>query len=185
MQAFSKWLFFKVLKWKFCTEDFPEIKKLVLIIAPHTSNLDFLMGRLIYYVLGRKPHFLIKKQWFRFPIGWIIKSLGGVPIDRENSYRSIRDIIGHFQNNDEFILNITPEGTRSRVNRWKRGFYTIAINVNIPILPSYIDYRKKEIGIGKLFMPSGNYDEDMKYLKQFYKNRTARHPEKFNSDCIR
>ncbi len=172
------------MKWKL-QGNFPEEKKFVLIIAPHTSNSDFLMGRLIFYVLNRKPYFLIKKQWFRFPIGWFIKKLGGVPVDRQSSNSSVRDIIRHFQSNDEFILNITPEGTRSRVNRWKKGFYSIATNANMHILPGYIDYGKKEIGVGTLFMPTGNYEEDMKPLKQFYSNRTARHPEKFNIDCIR
>lgn len=183
MQKFCKWFFYKLLGWHF-TDNFPPNKKLIVIIAPHTSNTDFLMGKLIFCVLGKKPHFMIKKQWFRPPIGWLIKALGGVPVDKTSTNGTVKSLIEHFKNDDEFFLNITPEGTRSRVKRWKKGFYKLSIQTGIPILPGYIDYGKKEISIGKLIFPSGNYETDSQYLKSFYKNITARHPENFNIDCI-
>ncbi len=169
--------------WQF-VGDFPSEKKLIVIIAPHTSNSDFLIGKLIFCVLGRKPHFMIKKQWFRPPIGWIIKALGGVPVDRTSSSGTIKSIISHFKNSNDFILNITPEGTRSKVEHWKRGFYKLSVQIGIPILPGYIDYKKKQIGVGKLIYPNGNYEVDRPYLKSFYQQVTARHPEKFDINCI-
>ena len=171
------------MHWRF-SGTFPENKTLIVIIAPHTSNADFLMGKLIFCVLGKKPHFMIKEQWFRPPVGWLIKALGGVPVDRTSSSGTIKLLIDHLKNDEEFILNITPEGTRSRVKRWKRGFYKLSLQTGIPILPGYIDYKKKEIGVGKLIYPTGNYNADSQYLKSFYKNITARHPENFNVDCI-
>ncbi|MCD6366701.1 MAG: 1-acyl-sn-glycerol-3-phosphate acyltransferase, partial [Bacteroidales bacterium] len=175
MQRFCKWIFFKLMRWNF-VDNFPDNKKLILIIAPHTSNMDFLMGKLIFCVLGKKPHFMIKEQWFRPPVGWLIKALGGVPVNRTSSSGMVKSLIEHLQNDEEFILNITPEGTRSRVKRWKRGFYKLSLQTGIPILPGYIDYGKKEIGVGKLIYPTGNYDADSQYFKLFYKNVTARHP---------
>ena len=183
MQWFCKWIFFKLMRWNF-VDNFPDNKKLILIIAPHTSNMDFLMGKLIFCVLGKKPHFMIKEQWFRPPVGWLIKALGGVPVNRTSSSGTVKSLIEHLQNDEEFILNITPEGTRSRVKRWKRGFYKLSLQTGIPILPGYIDYGKKEIGVGKLIYPTGNYDADSQYFKLFYKNVTARHPENFNVNCI-
>ena len=183
MQKLCKWIFFRLMKWQF-SDVFPENKKLILIIAPHTSNMDFLMGKLIFCVIGKKPHFMIKEQWFRPPIGWIMKAIGGVPVNRTSSSGTVKSLIEHLQNDEEFILNITPEGTRSRVKRWKRGFYKLSLQTGIPILPGYIDYKKKKIGVGKLIYPTGNYDADSQYLKSFYKNVTARHPENFNADCI-
>ncbi len=183
MQKFCKWLFTKIMGWRL-EGNFPTEKKLILIIAPHTSNADFLMGKLIFCVLGKKSHFMIKKQWFRPPVGWLIKALGGVPVDRANSSRTVKSLIEHFQNDEEFFLNITPEGTRSRVKKWKKGFYKLSLQTGIPILPGYIDYRKKEIGVGKLIYPTGNYEADIEYLRSFYKNVTPRHPENFDINCI-
>ncbi len=183
MQKLCKWIFFRLMKWQF-SDVFPKNKKLILIIAPHTSNMDFLMGKLIFCVIGKKPYFMIKEQWFRPPIGWIMKAIGGVPVNRTSSSGTVKSLIKHLQNDEEFILNITPEGTRSRVKRWKRGFYKLSLQTGIPILPGYIDYKKKKIGVGKLIYPTGNYDADSQYLKSFYKNVTARHPENFNADCI-
>ena len=124
MQRFCKWIFFKLMRWQF-TGTFPENKTQIVIIAPHTSNADFLIGKLIFCVLGKKPHFMIKEQWFRPPVGWLIKALGGVPVDRTSSSRTVKSLIEHLKNDEEFILNITPEGTRSRVKRWKKGFYKL------------------------------------------------------------
>jgi len=183
MQRFCKWIFFKLMGWHFVGQ-FPAEKKLILIMSPHTSNTDFLIGKMFFCALGRKPYFMIKKQWFRPPIGWITKALGGIPVDRTSSSNAVKSIISHFKNSNNFILNITPEGTRSKVKRWKRGFYKLSMQTGVPILPGYIDYKKKQIGVGKLIYPTGNYEADRQYLKSFYQNITARHPEKFDINCI-
>jgi len=184
MQQLCKWIFHKLLGWNF-TGEFPDQKKVIIIIAPHTSNADFLIGKLIFCVKRIKPYFLIKEQWFRPYIGWLTKALGGIPVSKTSNNSTVKFILKNLKQKKEFYLNITPEGTRSPVKRWKKGFYKLSLQTGIPILPGYIDYKKKEIGVGKLIYPSGDYNKDIQYLKSFYKDVTARHPEKFNINCIK
>ena len=185
MRFICRFIFFKLLGWH-QSDDFPAEKKLIVIMLPHTSNWDFLMGWLFYCSHGRKPRFLIKPQWFVFPVGWLVRAMGGVPIERgDKSAQSLLAIKKDIESSKEFLLNITPEGTRSRVNRWKKGFHLLARQLELPIMPGYLDYKKKEVGINPLFYVSDDFSKDAQFLKQYYEGVTARHPENFNIDCIR
>ncbi len=156
------------------------LKKCVIVAAPHTSNSDFFIGRLAFYILGLKQvHFFIKREAFKFPFKKLLLNAGGIPVDRANSSNLVIDIVERFKKEDTFYLVITPEGTRKKTNRWKMGFYHIAKEANVPIALAYVDYKKKEGGIAKLVEA-----KDEKPVKEevfsFYKTIHAKYPEKFN-----
>ncbi|MFA4851267.1 MAG: lysophospholipid acyltransferase family protein [Bacteroidales bacterium] len=178
-------IYLKLIGWKI-TGSFPEgLKKCVIIAAPHTSNLDFIIGRAGFYNLGiKRISFLIKKEMFKFPLGSIIKTLGGIPVDRGRSNNMVIAISKMFKEKENLFLIITPEGTRKYVENWKKGFYHIAINAKVPIVLSYVDYGKKEGGIGPVLYPTGNFEEDFKFIEDFYRTKTAKYPEMFNLSPI-
>ncbi len=157
-----------------------DIPRAVIIMAPHTSNLDFVIGRLAFFLYGIKPMILIKKEAFKGLPGLVLRWLGGVPVDRGHSQNTVKKITQEFERHDRFYLLITPEGTRRRVERWKKGFYFIALRARVPIFLGFLDYRRKEGGVGKMIYPSGDFDADFKIIQDFYRDKTARHPENFN-----
>lgn len=158
-------------------------KKCVFCVAPHTSNWDFILGRLCYSSLdlGMKPKFLIKKYWTDFPFGLIIKPLGGIGVDRGKKNNLVDSVAEQIKVSDVFHLAITPEGTRKRNTNWKRGFYMIAQKSNVPIMLAGIDYKSKTIILDDSFVSTGNMDEDIERIKQWYitNNIQGCHPENF------
>ncbi len=180
-------LFFKVLGWKVINK-LPYLSgKYIVIIAPHTSNWDFILGKLYYCSQGLKPKFMIKAQWFKPPVGWLIKSLGGVPVNRENAQGSVLPLIKEIEKSDSFILNITPEGTRKKVKKWKKGFYKIAMGTGLPIIMGKFDYKNKVLTISQeLFYPTGNYQKDAEIFYEFFKTgAVGKHPENFDPACVK
>lgn len=155
-------------------------KKSVVVMAPHTSNLDFLLGWLGYTSVGLKSHFLIKKEVFKWYSAWLIKGMGGIPVDRSHSSNVVMQVTEEFNRRKTFIVTITPEGTRRLNRNWKRGFYFIAHSAKVPIMLGFLDYKRKEGGFGYSFIPSGNYEKDYPILEEFYLTKTARYPENFN-----
>lgn len=170
----------RLFGWKVEADDMSEIKKAVIIMAPHTSNWDFLIGRLglMSRRIGIKT--MIKKESFWFPLGVLLRWLGAIPVDRAHSPKTVKAITGQFEKSREFILLITPEGTRKLNKRWKKGFYFIAQTAKVPLILGYLDYSKKIAGLGPVLFPSGDYDEDLQKIEKFYSDKIARHPEKFN-----
>lgn len=163
------------------TGGIPEgIKKCVVTMAPHTSMWDFVWGRLAYWVLGVNAKFLIKKEMFGSVSGPVLKWLGGIPVDRSKSTNAVDAVADLFNNYDSLFMTITPEGTRNLNPEWKKGFYYIALKADVPIALGFLDYKKKEGGIGKILIPSGNIEEDLKIVEDFYRGRIAKHPEKYN-----
>lgn len=158
-----------------------DIQKAVVISAPHTSGLDFMIGRLGFYLIGiRKVKFLIKKEMFRFPLGILIRALGAIPVDRGRKNNMVDQVTKMFNEKKRFYLLITPEGTRKYTTNWKKGFYQIALKAKVPIVIGFIDYSKKECGIGSVLYPSGDFEKDFKIITDFYKTKTARYPKDFN-----
>ncbi|MDO9152144.1 MAG: lysophospholipid acyltransferase family protein [Paludibacter sp.] len=178
MKKISQWIF-KIIGWETIV-GVEEPVKSVICVAPHTSNWDFFIGKFTYWALGRKSYFLMKKSWFFFPLGILLRSMGGVPIDRSKRTSVTEQMVEEFNKHETFHLAITPEGTRSKVHKWKMGFYHIAFAAGVPIQLAYIDYKKKEMGITELLIPTGDEKADMKKIKAFYRNVTARHPRKFH-----
>ena len=177
MQAISKFIL-KLFGWK-AILTVKEEPKSVICIAPHTSNWDFIIGKLGCSALGWKSSFFMKKEWFFFPLGYIFKSMGGVPIDRSRKGSLTDQLAVEFAQRTHFHLAITPEGTRSAVKDWKQGFYHIATKSGVPIQLAYIDGAKKEIGIAATFYPTGDVVSELKEIRTFYKNVTPLKPENF------
>lgn len=178
MQKLSRWIL-NAAGWK-VVADMPEPSKSVICVAPHTSNWDLPVGKLAYWSIGRESNFLIKKSWFFFPMNLLFNALGGVPIDRKKK-GSMTDLLAEeFANRSHFHLAITPEGTRSRVEAWKMGFYYIALKANVPIQIAYLDFQKKEVGIKAVFYPTGNEEADMRTIQSYYKGVGAKFPHKFH-----
>ncbi|MFA6923014.1 MAG: 1-acyl-sn-glycerol-3-phosphate acyltransferase [Bacteroidales bacterium] len=179
MKYISK-LLLRITGWKTINYVPPEIKKYVMLSIPHTSNWDFFYGRVSLFALGIKAKTLIKKEFFFFPLGYILKALGAVPIDRSKGVNVVNETIKMFENNEKLIVLITPEGTRKLQKNWKRGFYYIAVKANVPIVLGHIDYLKKETGLTEIFYPTDNFEKDFVYIENFYKDKTAKYPENFN-----
>jgi 1-acyl-sn-glycerol-3-phosphate acyltransferase len=179
LKTLSK-LILKWAGWKI-TGDFPfQYKKCIVIEAPHTSNWDFLIGWLGFTSLGINVRFLIKKESFFWPVGGLLKKLGGIPVDRNKNNNMVEQIIRLYEQNDYMVITITPEGTRKKVDHWKRGFYYIALHSNVPIVLGYLDYEKKVGGVGPTLWPSGDFRKDWRMIEDFYRGKKGRHPENFN-----
>ena len=181
MKKLFSWIF-RQKGWKIEGGIPSGIKKCVLIAAPHTSNWDFVygIGALDEFKLDVK--YLAKKELFRFPFKGMFESLGGLPVDRSKSNSMVDAMIKLINSKDEIIVLIPPEGTRSKVQKWKTGFYHVALGSGVPIVLAYLDYERKIAGIGPVIIPSGNKEEDFKVISLFYKNIAAKHPENYNTD---
>ena len=166
--------------WKIVGRFPKDMKKCVVVMAPHTSMMDFIWGRLAYWVLRKKVKFLIKKESFETFYGGLLRWAGGIPVDRKNSTNMVEQIARMFSQHKSFYVTITPEGTRKYNANWKKGFYYIALRAQVPIALGFLDYEKKEGGIGKIITPTGNFDEDFKTIEDFYRGIKGKHPENFN-----
>ena len=176
----SKWIL-KIIGWKveITTPDYP---KCLICVAPHTSNWDFILGELAYTSIGRKAGFLMKEAWFVWPLGCFFRAIGGIPVPKKRGASLSHEIVEKFKHSDRLVLAITPEGTRSRTSQWHTGFLHIARRAGIPIALGAIDFGKKEITITDTFTPTGDTDADMRRIKDYYKNFTAKYPEKFTTE---
>ncbi len=157
-----------------------EAKKCVIAFAPHTSMSDFIVGRMALSAMGVKTVFLIKSEVFWWPLGSILKKLGGMPVDRKNARNFHKFAADLIRNSNEIALLIAPEGTRKRNPKWKKGFYFIAKEAEVPIMLGYLDYTVKKGGIGKVFYPGDNIEDDMIEIKKFYYGMKGIHKGKFD-----
>jgi 1-acyl-sn-glycerol-3-phosphate acyltransferase len=157
----------------------PDLPKFVMIIAPHTSNWDFFVGVGALFSLGLKVEFFGKDSVFRWPTGFVMRWLGGIPVDRLVSKDRVSDSVAAFKARDKLVLGMAPEGTRTRVEEWKTGFYHVARGAGVPIVPVAFDYAKKAIIIGDPFTPTGDIAGDIEKLRGFFANVTAKRPENY------
>lgn len=160
----------------------PDYPKCIICVAPHTSNWDFVLGKLAYASVGRKAGFLMKESWFFFPLGFIFKALGGIPVPRKKGSSLVETIIEKYNNAQSLCLAITPEGTRSKTDKWRYGFLHIAYGAKVPIVLGAIDYSTKDIIIERTFEPTGNAENDMRAIKDYYRPFKGLHPEKFSTE---
>jgi 1-acyl-sn-glycerol-3-phosphate acyltransferase len=167
----------KIFGWKIDKSAPQGIKKAVIVVGPHTSNWDFIIGKMAFMNYGIKGRFLIKKELFFPPFGWILKAMGGIPVDRKKNNNFTDLAVSYFEENDSMFMVFTPEGTRSYNPNWKKGFYHIAMKANVPIYIAYMDYEKKIGGFHSLFQPTGNSDEDILKIKNILKNYKGKFPE--------
>ncbi len=175
-----KWLsklVFWLSGWKIVGKA-PSEHQFVMVAAPHTSNWDFLYARAAFYVLDIPLKYTIKKELFFFPLGFFLKLMGGIPIDRSKKSNMVDNMIKLYSDHDRLAILVTPEGTRSYSEKWKKGFYYVATGAKVPICCGYLDYKKKHAGIGPLLYPTGDYEEDLEKIQAFYRTVTAKYPEK-------
>lgn len=165
----------KKMGWKTISiPDAPD--KSVICVAPHTSNWDFILGKLYYKSIRRQSGFLMKKDWFFFPLGTLLRRMGGVAIDRSRKIDTVEQIVSEFARRKRFSIAITPEGTRKARNRWKTGFYRISVGAGVPIQLAKIDYKRKVIGVFELFYPTSNIEQDLRYIQSKYHAHEAKYP---------
>ena len=166
----------KILGWQ-VTNELPAEKKYVLIVAPHTSNWDFLLGLLVKFSLKVKLNYLGKGALFKSPFGWFFRALGGIPVYRKQKLNMVDQMVAEFNQREHMILAMSPEGTRSYLDYWKSGFYHIAHKAGVPIAMGTLDFGNKLVKLGNAFMPSGNIQEDMKIIRKFFENIKGKKPE--------
>jgi len=170
-------LMFKLFGWK-VNGDLPKnIKKYIIVIAPHTSNWDFVVGVAARSMLRiQKAQFLGKSQLFKPPFGWLFRFLGGHPVERTTSHDMVDQVVKLFNTHDEFILAMAPEGTRKKVDKLRTGFYYIAKGAGVPIVPVGFDFAKKEVIAGAPIYPQ-DLESDMQKILAFYRNVRGKNPE--------
>jgi 1-acyl-sn-glycerol-3-phosphate acyltransferase len=174
--------FLKLAGWKVEGGLPPEASKSVFIAAPHTSNWDLPYTLMVCFALRLNPYWMGKSSIFKWPFGPVMRWLGGIAVNREQSTnlvaasaQAIMDADGALQ------LIVPPEGTRSKVTYWKTGFYYIALAARVPIVMAYMDYAKKRSGLGPLFYPSGHIEQDMIAIKAFYADFKGKNETQFES----
>ncbi|GBC63732.1 glycerol acyltransferase [Desulfonema ishimotonii] len=180
IRTLTRWLalfWLKMLGWR-AEGEVPDVPKYVIIAAPHTSNWDFVYTLLVSFALRLNVRVMLKKEMFRWPLGYMFRWLSAIPVDRDKSNNVVDYMVSTFHARDTLALVISPAGTRKKVMYWKSGFYHIANGAKVPIVLGYIDYRRKLGGIGPAIMPSGNIDKDMTVIRAFYADIGAKYPEK-------
>jgi 1-acyl-sn-glycerol-3-phosphate acyltransferase len=169
----------KIFGWKTIGE-IPTEAKYVAVVAPHTSFMDMIVGKFYTWSIGMRPSIMVKKEFFFFPMGLLLKSWGGIPVDRKNAQNFVDQMAERFKNRNKLILVITPEGTRSLNTEWKTGFYRIAEKAEVPIYMIFGDFKKKTVGFLGKFEPTGNMEEDIKAIKRNFIGITGYHASKFS-----
>lgn len=187
MSLYTAW--FKLKGWTFSTDLPEEVHRCVMIASPHTSNWDFIYMAGCFEMLGITIRFTVKKELRKIPlVGWMLNKFGAIWIDRtpkkagEKRPSMVEVMIDLFKNHDKLTLVVTPEGTRSLRTEWKTGFYQVALKAGVPICLGYLDYKKKEAGVGGVVWPSGDMEADLKKIMQFYNGVTPKHPAMFSVD---
>ncbi len=181
-------LYFRLTGWKI-NWNLPEgVHRCVMIAAPHTSNWDIIYARLAFYQMQIPLRFTIKKEWMFFPMSVLFRAAGAIGIDRSpkepgQARPSMTDAMAAlFASRDKLVVMVTPEGTRKLRTQWKTGFYYVAAKAGVPIGLGYLDYGKKEAGVGKMVYPSGDPARDLREIMDFYRPIEGRHPERFSVD---
>ena len=157
----------KILRWQTRGGELPH-QKFVLIGAPHTSNWDFPLMLMVVLKLRLRVFWMGKHTLFPFPFSGLMKWLGGIPINRSASHNVVRETVRQFKENKDLVVLVPPEGTRSKVARWKTGFYHIANMAEVPILMGYVNAEKKEAGFADFFYPTGDLKGDLEKIREFY-----------------
>ena len=170
--------FFRLFGWK-VDGALPDLPKMVVIGAPHTSNWDFPLAMNLIFYLGVNLNWMAKKEFFVAPVSRLWLWLGGVPIDRQGANDTVAQTVAAIQERAKFILTISPEGTRSKVARWRTGFYHIAHKANIPIVPVLVDYGRKTLTISEPFIPTGDVEADLPRIQARYQGIIGKNSSQF------
>lgn len=179
MRTLAKFIFFRVLGWKLENHFDPSIKKCVIIVAPHTSSYDFLIGILVRKIMDVQINFVGKQELFKPPFGWYFRMVGGSPIDRTGKKKKVDAIAQIFKEKEIFRLALSPEGTRQKTDKWKTGFYYIALKAEVPIIRVSFDYSIKKVKISGAFWPTGDFEKNFSEIFSYYDGVQGKIPENF------
>lgn len=170
----------KLFGWTIDSDAVPA-EKCVILGVPHTSILDFAVSYLYYRSLGEHAKCMIKKEFFFPPVGWLLRAMGGIPVDRSSPTNMLRSVIEEMERPGRFHLAIAPEGTRKPVKNWKTGFHLIARSAGIPVYLGYFDWGRKRVGRGQRVELTDDPRADMKRIQELYEQMhlTGKHPEKY------
>ena len=163
----------------------PAEYKIIIIGAPHTSNWDFPMSLLALSALGLRFSWIGKHTMFKGPSGRFFEKIGGIPVNRTAGSGFIDQMVCAFATRDRLVLAIAPEGTRTKKDHWKAGFYRIAVRSRVNICLGFIDYPTRTIGLGPVLVPSGDVIADFAVIKKFYQDKRGKHPEQASMVCLR
>ncbi len=177
MKTFTRFILHTIFGWKTVGEFPKDLKKYVLIAAPHTHWVDFFLGLGVKYSKGLRVNYIGKASLFKPPFGFIFKALGGAPIDRSKSSNKVNAIVNIFNSREQFILALSPEGTRQKVTNWKTGFYYIAKGANIPIVMATLDFKNKQVKISKPYYTTDNKEEDFNFFYKYFEGVEGKVPE--------
>jgi 1-acyl-sn-glycerol-3-phosphate acyltransferase len=159
--------------------EFPNLPQFVVIVAPHTSNWDFFVGVMAMFAIGFRGTFLGKHTVFRWPVGLIMRWLGGVPVDRASSHNVVQQTIDYFHSRPQMLLALSPEGTRRKLPAWRTGFWYVAQGAGVPIVPVAFDYPAKRVVIFPPIQPGDDIDADIATLRAHFDARMAKRPEQY------
>ena len=158
--------------------DVPNVRKAVLLAAPHTSNWDGFWAIVFKVTIGLKIHWFVKDSMFWFPMSLLLRVNGAIPLDRDRARSAVAQAIAAFDEHEDFYFGLAPEGTRSKTPGWKSGFYRIAEGANVPVVLGFLDYGKKQLGLGPAVTLTGDRDTDLAVIGSFYSSISGRWPEK-------
>ena len=180
-RAFWKFIL-RLFGWRAVGEA-PDLPKFVFVGAPHTSNLDFFMTAMTMAALGVRGHFVMKHQPFVGPVGWLLRFLGGIPLDRDRTRDFVSQMVDEFNSRDQFLLAIMPEGTRgkdkdSATKGWRSGFYYIAKGAGVPLVMVLFDYANKRMRVGPTVWPSDSYEADLPRIQALFAGIEGRNPDR-------
>lgn len=182
--SFKKWFgktYLRLRGWTVVGDIPDDVKKCMIIEAPHTSIEDFIIGKCFFWARDKKVKFLVKKEFFdNFVLRWVLNRTGGIPVDRSRGNNMVVKTAAVFKQYEELYIVICPEGTRKRVERWKRGFYYISELAKVPVVMGFIDFKTKTCGYGPMFYPSGDFDADWKQIEDFYRGMQGKVKGCFN-----
>lgn len=170
--------YLKLVGWRFEGAP-PPTNKYIILGVPHTSNWDLPLLLSLGWMLGLRVSWLGKHTLFRPPFGGFMRCVGGVPVDRTSRHNVVQQVADEFRRRDYLILCVPPEGTRRRSDYWKSGFYYIALEAGVPIVPGKLDYGSKTGGLGEAIYPTGNVRADMDRIRAYYMGVTGKYPEHF------
>ncbi len=175
MKKISQWILRKA-GWKIIGQ-LPELKHYIIIVCPHTTNWDFILGLLVKWTLEIDVKYIGKHQLFRKPYGFIFRALGGYPVNRTKSNNLVEDVANLFKTEESFVLALAPEGTRKKVPTIKTGFYHIAEAAKIPILPVGFDFSTKEVILTEPYYTNGEKEAAMEYFIDFFSSIKGKYPK--------
>lgn len=174
----SKIIFYKIAGWKIEGRWPKELPKMVTIEVPHTSYWDFPIGILLRKILGVEIQWAGKDSLFKFPLGIIARWMGGVPVVRSKSTNFVQALVEVYNNNDKMNICLAPEGTRAKVDKLKTGFYFVAVGAKVPIFMVKFDFKNRIVWMREPFYPTGNFDEDMSIIDNYFAGTQGKYIEK-------